>query len=146
GVPGTTSVFPRMLDAPAGRTAWNGTVTELRDMWCSEPLARRRRVHDAWQAPFRAALRNDKLAMILVAFGDGPPSVRLRGGRTSGDPSVLALETVWFKESSTSGPTTSCPHVDRSVTVTRYQFDRAHELVDMRDRVYCGRAPLSAFR
>lgn len=121
-----------------------GTVEEVRKKYCDVGMAKVRAEMEAKFAPYRKALKNDKLSMVVIEGANSARAYILPGGKVSTDPKRLAAAAVWFSDTTTSDRV-ACRGKDQHV-VHRYQFDKNHKLVKTTDKSYCGKVPARAFK
>jgi hypothetical protein len=133
GIPPTERVADRVI---AG-AQWSGTIEELRRKWCETGAGMASSQKSGNEAPFREALKADKLKIALT-YG----SVFLPGKVGTANARKMAAASVWFLDLS---PPRHCPDGNQVHTVRRYQFD-GDQLVKTTHRDYCGGAPISAFQ
>jgi len=126
---------------------WKGTVQEIKENWCDAGLKKVSGDIEAKQAPYKAALKNDKLRLVVDETHGGISSYALPGGKYSDDPKALAAAPVWFLD---VGPPSNenqyCLSGGKRHTVRRYSFDAQHKLLRTTEREYCGDPPASAYR
>lgn len=149
GVAKTQRVLERDVPGPGpgGKIRWAGTVEELRQKWCDIGLKKVRAEIDAKQAPYKKALKHDKLSMVLPANANAVRAYILAGGAVTSDPKKLAAATVWFSDTQSANSTRLvCKNREEIHTVHRYQFDASHKLVKTTDKDYCGAPPRGAYR
>jgi hypothetical protein len=89
-------------------------------------------------APYRRALRNDKLLLALqhTAYILLPDGARVT-------PERLAAASVWFEDAM---PERLCSDGQAVHTLWRYEFDAQHRLVKRSHQDYCGHPPDAAWR
>lgn len=121
-----------------------GTVEEVRTKYCDVGMAKVREEMEAKFAPYKKALKNDKLSMVVIAGANSARAYILPGGKITTDPKKLAAAKVWFSDTTTSDRA-ACRGQDQHV-VHRYQFDAKHKLVKTTDKQYCGKVPARAFK
>lgn len=117
---------------------WSGTIEELRQKWCDSGMATAASNTAKSDAPFRAALKGDKLKWALRERGAFLP-----GGGSTADPHQMLLAPVWFSQ--IVGPKT-CADGRDVYTLTRLQFGSDQQLLSQSSHEYCGRPPASAYR
>lgn len=128
----------RVPEQKIGATEWSGTIEELRQKWCDTGLTKATGNTTQREAPYRAALKADKLN-IALKYG----SVFLPGGAGTTDAAKMAAAPVWFIDLS---PSKVCPNGLQVHTVRRYQFSAAQQLLQTTEKEFCGSAPRSAFQ
>lgn len=143
GIAKTAKVQERELTGPAEiKIKWSGTVDELRKKFCEAPLKKLQTEAAEREAPYRKALKADKLSMALTTG-----SFYISGGAVTGDAKKLASAAVWFSDTqSVNSDRKTCKTGEEIHTVHRYQFDGAHKLVKTTDSVHCGKVPARAFK
>jgi hypothetical protein len=114
------------------------TIKEAKEKWCTAGKAKFDVEAEKRQAPYKKALKGDKLDMALV-----DPSFVLPGGAATIDAKKLAAASVWFRDTM---PDSGCANGAQAHVVHRYQFDGKHKLVKTTDKSYCGNVPASAYR
>jgi hypothetical protein len=122
----------------------SGTVEEVRKQYCDVGMAKVKEEMEAKFAPYRKALKNDKLSMVVIEGANSARAYILPGGKVSTDPKQLAAASVWFSDTTTSDRV-ACKGKDQHV-VHRYQFDKNHKLVKTTDKTYCGSVPARAYK
>lgn len=134
----------KVSDGKGGMMAWSGTIEELRKKWCDAGATKAKELRAAEEAPFRKALKADKLRLALQFWHSG---WILAGGSTTSDPVKLAKADLWFVDLSRVDPgKPTCAGGKDVHTVRRHQFDATHALVKTTEKEYCGSPPSSAFR
>lgn len=149
GVAKTQKVLEREILGPGGgeKIRWSGTIEELRVKWCDIGLKKVKAEIEAKQAPYKKALKNDKLSMVLPANANAVRAYILPGGAVSSDPKKLAAAKIWFSDTQSVNSTRLvCKGGQEIHTVHRYQFDANHKLVKTTDKDYCGAPPKSAYK
>ena len=132
-----TSPTERVADRTIGGVQWTGSIEDLRKKWCEAGASMASSQTSEKEAPFRKALKADKLKIALT-YG----SVFLPGKLGTANPQKMAAASVWFLDLS---PPQNCPNGSQVHTVRRYQFD-GDQLVKTTHHDYCGAAPTSAFQ
>jgi hypothetical protein len=126
---------------------WSGTVQEIKDKWCqaglkttSDDVAKR-------HAPYRAALKNDKLRLMIDETHGHVSRYALPGGQYTDDAKKLAAAPVWFLDlGAPSNERQNCPSGGKRKFVRRYTFDASHKLTNTTTNEFCGDPPASAYR
>jgi hypothetical protein len=116
---------------------WTGTVEEIRQKSCDPWLKKAGAMSTAQDAPYRKALKNDKLRIAL-----DQRSVFLPGRVETEDPQKMAAAPVWFAHLIADN---RCPNGSKVNTVRRYQFDGQHKLLRSTEQKFCGSPPSSAY-
>ncbi|MGD9631289.1 MAG: hypothetical protein AB7V18_18785 [Pyrinomonadaceae bacterium] len=126
---------------------WNGTIAEIKEKYC---VAAEKKGNDDWdakQAPYKAALKADKLRLIINENSRVVYSYALAGGKYTDDAKALAAARVWFLDvGPPSNEAQNCLNGGRRNTVRRYTFDINHKLLSTTEKAYCGTPPASAYR
>jgi len=126
---------------------WKGTVQEIKERWCDAGLKKISGDIEAKHAPYRAALKNDKLRLVVDETHGGITSYALPGGKYTDDAQKLAAAPVWFLD---VGPPSNenqyCLNGGKRNSVRRYSFDAQHKLLRTTQKEYCGDPPASAYR
>ena len=126
---------------------WTGTVQELKERWCEAGSRKVNADVATKHAPYRAALKNDKLRLVIDETHGHVRSYALAGGQYTSDAKRLAAAPVWFLD---VGPATNerqnCPGGGKRATVRRYAFDGQHNLTGTTSKEYCGSPPSSAYQ
>lgn len=126
---------------------WNATVAEIKEKYCVAP---EKKVNDDWeakQAPYKAALKADKLRLMINENSRVIYSYALAGGKYTDDAKALAAARVWFLDvGPASNEAQNCLNGGRRSTVRRYAFDVNHKLLSTTEKQYCGTPPASAYR
>ena len=126
---------------------WKGTVQEIKEKWCDAGLNKVTGDVTARHAPYKAALRADKLSLVIDERHGGVTSYALPGGKYTSDAKLLATARVWFLD---VGPPSNewqyCPSGGKRNSVRRYSFDAEHKLLSTTQKEYCGDPPASAYR
>lgn len=141
GIPPTYKVPDQMVvDNNAKPVKWGGTVEELRKKWCDDGLKKGKEERERRDAPYKKALKGDKLSLALSWR-----AMYLPGGTLTEDPARMAKANVWFTDSS---PGLVClrkgtPEVHH---LTRYEFNAASKIVKSTTEKFCGSPPSSAFK
>ncbi len=126
---------------------WNGTLAEIKEKYCVAP---EKKVNDEWdakQAPYKAALKADKLRLVINQNSRVIYSYALAGGKYTDDAKALAAARVWFLNIGTStAETRVCLNGGKLNSVRRYSFDVNHKLIGTTEKEFCGTPPASAYR
>lgn len=142
-----SGVSPSVRIAMYAEIDWNGTLAEIKEKYCVAP---EKKVNDDWdakRAPYKAALKADKLRLILNENSRVVYSYALTGGKYTADPKALAAARVWFIDiGPPSNEAQNCLNGGRRNTVRRYSFDLNHKLLSTTEKAYCGTPPASAYR
>jgi hypothetical protein len=124
-----------------------GTVQEIKDNWCEAGGQKINADVAAKHAPYRAALKNDKLRLVIDERHGHVSSYALAGGQYTSDAKRLAAAPVWFLD---IGPATNesqnCVGGGKKATVRRYAFDGQHNLTGTTSKQFCGSVPSSAYQ
>ncbi len=133
------------IDFP--KIEWKGTVKELNDRLCSGGQKKLSEDILAKQAPYKAALKADKLRLVIDEKTGTVYSYALTGGKYSSDAKALAAARVWFLDIGRStAETRICVNGGKLSSVRRYSFDVNHKLLGTTEKEYCGTPPASAYR
>jgi hypothetical protein len=126
---------------------WSGTVQELKEKWCE---AGGRKISDdvaKKHAPYKAALKNDKLRLVIDETHGHVSSYALPGGQYTDDAKKLAAAPVWFLDvGAPSNERQYCPSGGKRKYVRKYTFDAQHKLTGQTQKEFCGDPPASAYR
>jgi hypothetical protein len=126
---------------------WKGTVQEIKEKWCDAGLKKITGDVAARHAPYKAALKADKLRLVIDETHGGVSSYALAGGKYTSDAKLLAAARVWFLD---IGPPSNerqyCSSGGKRHSVRRYTFDANHNLLGTTQKEYCGDPPASAYR
>jgi hypothetical protein len=124
-----------------------GTVQEIKEKWCDAGGQKINADVAAKHAPYRAALKNDKLRLVIDETHGHVSSYAVAGGQYTSDAKRLAAASVWFLD---IGPATNesqnCVGGGRKATVRRYAFDGQHNLTGTTSKQFCGSVPSSAYQ
>jgi hypothetical protein len=143
GVSPTTPV----TEGEVSGVPWKGTVKELKEKYCDAGQKKTAGDIAARHAPYQAALRNDKLRLVIDERHGGVSSYALPGGKYSDDARALAAAPVWFLDvGPPSNERKDCPTGGKRHIVRRYAFDTGHKLLTTTQKEYCGDPPSSAYR
>lgn len=126
---------------------WAGPVQEIKEKWCEAGGKKINADVASRHAPYRAALKNDKLRLVIDETHGHVKSYALAGGRYTSDAKQLAAAAAWFLD---VGPATNerqnCPQGGKRNTVRRHAFDGQHNLTGTTSKEYCGSVPSSAYQ
>lgn len=124
-----------------------GTLEEAKEKYCVAPA---KKVDDDWeakQAPYKAALKADKLRLVINENSRVTYSFALAGGKYTDDARALAAARVWFLDvGAASNERRVCVNGGKLSSVRRYTFDANHKLISTTEKEYCGTPPASAYR
>src|SRR5436190_11752342 len=138
-VPGTGPDDPPIV--------WAGTVQELKEKWCEAGLKKTSGDVAAKHAPYKAALKNDKLRLVIDETHGHVSSYALPGGQYTDDAKKLAAAPVWFLDvGAPSNERQYCPGGGKRKFVRKYTFDAQHKLTGTTQKEFCGDPPASAYR
>jgi hypothetical protein len=143
-VPGTTRLPYEGIGIqdPATGDPFSGTVEDARKKFCDPKAQKYLAAVAAEEAPYRKALKGDKLDVALGALGKavyGPGRKELK------TPDQMAAGNLWFRVIWYDD--TTCEHGrDKVYVVHRYQFDGSGKLSQKTSRNYCGNPPAAAFQ
>ena len=149
GVSPSTRVPEEVLseDVDFPRIEWKGTVKEVNERLCSGGQKKLNDDITAKHAPLKAALKADKLRLVINEKTGIVYSYALAGGRYTADAKALAAARVWFLDiGAPSNESQYCLNGGKRSTVRRYTFDAQHKLLNTTERAYCGDPPVSAYR
>jgi hypothetical protein len=142
-----SGVSPKARIAKYAERDWNGTLEEIKEKYCVEP---EKKVNDDWdakQAPYKAALKADKLRLMINENSRVIYSYAIAGGKYTNDAKALAAAKVWFLDvGAPSNESQYCLNGGRRSSVRRYTFNVEHKLVSTTEKQYCGTPPASAYR
>ena len=137
----------RVTEGEVSGVPWKGTVQEIKENWCDAGLKKTSEDIAAKQAPYRAALKADKLRLVVDETHGGISSYALPGGKYTLDAKQLAAAPVWFLDvGPPSNERQNCPAGGKRHFVRRYSFNAQHKLIGTTQREYCGDPPASAYR
>ena len=126
---------------------WRGTVQELKEKWCE---AGGRKISDdvaKKHAPYKAALKNDKLRLVIDETHGHVRSYALPGGQYTSDAQKLAAAPVWFLDvGAATNERQYCPSGGKRKYVRKYTFDAQQKLTGTTQKEFCGDPPASAYR
>ena len=126
---------------------WAGTVQELKQKWCEAGLKKTGDDVAKRHAPYKAALKNDKLRLVIDETHGHVRSYALPGGQYTSDAGKLAAAPAWFLDvGAPSNERQNCPSGGKRKIVRKYTFDGQHKLVNTSSKEYCGDPPASAYR
>ena len=126
---------------------WNGTLAEIKEKYCVAPEKKVNEQWDAKQAPYKAALKADKLRLVINENSRVVYSYALTGGKYTDDPKALAAARVWFLDIGRStADSRICLNGGKLSSVRRYSFDVNHKLLRTTEKEYCGTPPASAYK
>jgi hypothetical protein len=143
GLPATTRLPHEGIsyDDPATGSPFAGTLEEARKKFCDPKATKYLAAKGADEAPYRKALKADKLRIALANLGDqfyGPKRKELK------TPADMAKAGVWFRHVWYSDR--GCNRgVDIVHIVERYQF-KGHALAKESSKNFCGKPPASAYK
>ncbi len=126
---------------------WAGSVQELKEKWCDAGLKQAKTQTAGREAPYREALKADKLKMVI---GSPPGHIRsyaVPGGEYTSDPKKLAAAAVWFDNASApSNEIQVCKTGGKRIYLRRYAFDGQHKLTGQSSKEFCGNIPSTAYQ
>lgn len=126
---------------------WTGTLQEIKEKWCEDGLKKITGDVTAKHAPYKAALKADKLRLVIDETHGHVYSYALAGGKYTGDAKLLAAARVWFLDiGAATNETRICRNGGKLSSVRRYSFDANHKLLGTTEKEYCGTPPASAYR
>lgn len=126
---------------------WNATLGEIKEKYCVAPGKKVNEDWDAKQAPYKAALKADKLRLIINENSRVIYSYALVGGKYTDDAKALAAAKVWFLDiGAATNERRVCVNGGKLSAVRRYTFDVNHKLLGTTEKEYCGTPPASAYR
>ena len=126
---------------------WTGTVREIKEKWCEAGLKKKTGDLAKRHAPYHAALKNDKLRLVVDSTHGHVKSYAMPGGQYTDDAKKLAAAPVWFLDlGAPSNERQNCPTGGKRKTVRRYTFDAQHKLLNTTSKEFCGDPPASAYR
>jgi hypothetical protein len=126
---------------------WKGTVQELKEKWCDAGLKKTTGDVAKRHAPYKAALKNDKLRLVIDETHGHVSSYALPGGQYTDDAKKLAAASTWFLDvGAPSNERQYCPGGGKRKFVRRYTFDAQHRLTGTTQKEFCGDPPASAYR
>jgi len=126
---------------------WSGTVQEIKEKWCEAGMKKTTDDVAKRHGPYRAALKNDKLRLVIDETHGHVMRYALPGGQYTGDAQKLAAASVWFLDvGAPSNERQNCPTGGKRKTVRKYTFDAQHKLLNTTSKEFCGDPPASAYR
>jgi len=149
GVSPSTRVPEEVMseDVDFPKIEWKGTVKELNDRLCAGGQKKLSDDINAKHAPLKAALKADKLRLVIDEKTGIVYSYALAGGKYTSDAKALAAAKVWFLDiGPPSNEAQNCITGGRRNSVRRYTFDAEHKLLGTSQKAYCGDPPASAYR
>ena len=149
GVSPSTQVPEEIMSADVDfpRIEWKGTVKEINDRLCSGGQKKLNDEITAKHAPLKAALKADKLRLVINESSGTVYEYALAGGKYTGDAKALAAARVWFLDiGAPSNESQYCLNGGRRSSVRRYTFNAQHKLLSTTEKAYCGTPPASAYR
>lgn len=111
-----------------------GTLEELKNKYCDGAIAERDSKKAAFEAPFRKALKNDKLGIFLDYRREH--GIILAGGDDSEVPGKIAKARTWY----TWRLGQNCADGRTKYIVRRYDFDAEHRIAKQTVAEHCGQA------
>ena len=149
GISPSTQVPEQVIPATYGfpRIEWKGTLQEIKENWCEAGLKKISGDVAARHAPYKAALKADKLSLVIDETHGGVSSYALPGGKYTSDAKLLAAAPVWFLDvGPPSNESQYCLNGAKRHSVRRYSFNAQHKLLGTTQKEYCGDPPASAYR
>ena len=126
---------------------WSGTVQELKEKWCEAGLKKTSDDVAKRHAPYKAALKNDKLRLVIDETHGHVSSYALPGGQYTDDAKKLAAASTWFLDvGAPSNERQYCPSGGKRKFVRKYTFDAQQKLTGTTQKEFCGDPPASAYR
>jgi hypothetical protein len=125
-----TAKDARVSPQQIGDVKWEGTVEELRKKWCDAGLKVAQAEQDRKDAPYKKAMKGEKLRMALLYRG-----VYLAGGEVTDDPNRMAGAQVWFID--TEPPKYCTVNLAQAHVLHRFEF-AGDALVKTTDITTCG--------
>lgn len=142
-----SGVSPSVRVAKYAELDWNGTLGEIKEKYCVAPEKKVNEDWDAKQAPYKAALKADKLRLIVNEKSRVIYSYALAGGKYTSDAKALADARVWFLDiGAATNERRVCVNGGKLSSVRRYSFDANHKLLGTTEKEYCGDPPATAYR
>lgn len=142
-----SGVSPSVRITKYAELEWNGTLAEIKEKYCVAPEKKVNEDWDAKQAPYKAALKADKLRLIINENGRVVYSYALAGGKYTDDAKALAAAKVWFLDiGAATNERRVCVNGGKLSSVRRYSFDVNHKLLGTTEKEYCGTPPASAYK
>jgi len=137
----------RVPEAKIGDIEWKGTVQEIKEKWCEAGLKKTTADLAALHAPYKAALKADKLDLVVDETHGGITSYAMPGGKYTDDPKLLAAALVWFLDiGPPSNESEYCVNGAKRHSVRRYSFNAQQKLLGTTQKEFCGDPPASAYR
>ena len=149
GISPTRRVPEQVIPATYGfpRIEWKGTVQEIKEKWCEAGLKTTTADLAALHAPYKAALKADKLDLVVDETHGGITSYAMPGGKYTDDPKLLAAALVWFLDiGPPSNESEYCVNGAKRHSVRRYSFNAQQKLLGTTQKEFCGDPPASAYR
>jgi|GEM_PF-1107313 len=149
GVSPSTQVPEEIMseDVDFPKIEWKGTVKELNDRLCAGGQKKLSDDIVAKQAPYKAALKADKLRLVIDEKTGTVYRYALAGGKYTSDAKQLAAARVWFLDiGAATNESQYCLNGGKRSSVRRYTFDAEHKLLGTTQKAYCGDPPASAYR
>ena len=129
------------------RIHWKGTVKEIKEKWCDVGQKKLTGDIEKAHAPYKAALKADKLRLVIDEKTGTVYSYALAGGKYTSDAKQLAAARVWFLDiGAATNESQDCLSGGKRSSVRRYSFDADHKLLGTTQKAYCGDPPASAYR
>ena len=126
---------------------WKGTVREIKEKWCDAGLKKKTEDVASRHGPYRAALKNDKLRLVIDETHGHVMRYALPGGQYTDDAKKLAAASTWFLDvGAPSNERQNCPSGGKRKIVRKYTFDAQHKLLNTTSKEFCGDPPASAYR
>jgi len=149
GISPSTQVPEEVMSADIDfpKIEWKSTVKELNERLCSGGQKKLSGDIAANHAPYKAALKADKLRLVIDEKTGTVYRYALACGKYTGDANALAAARVWFLDIGRStAETRVCLNGGKLGSVRRYTFDVNHKLLSTTEKEYCGTPPASAYR
>ncbi|MBK6750749.1 MAG: hypothetical protein KA956_02535 [Pyrinomonadaceae bacterium] len=149
GISPDTQVQEYVMEATYGfpRIHWKGTIKEIKENWCDVGQKKLTGDIESKHAPYKAALKADKLRLVINEKTGMVYSYALAGGKYTSDAKQLATARVWFLDiGAATNETRICRNGGKLSSVRRYSFDVNHKLLGTTEKEYCGTPPASAYR
>lgn len=141
GVPPTYKIADQMMaDNSGAMVKWGGTVEELRKKWCDEGLKKGKEERERRDAPYKKALKGDKLALALSWR-----ALYLPGGKLTENPAEMAKSNVLFTDGY-PGKVCLKKGVPEVHQITRYTFDAGGKMTGNTSTNHCGFPGASGFK
>ncbi|MFT3744239.1 MAG: hypothetical protein QM785_08085 [Pyrinomonadaceae bacterium] len=146
-IAGGVSPSTRVVEDKNWGDFWKGTVQEINEKYCGGAKTKLTADLEAKHAPYKAALKADKLRLMIDTKTGTVYSYALAGGKYTDDAKALAAAKVWFLDiGPPSNEAQNCLTGGRRNSVRRYTFDAEHKLLGTTEKQYCGDPPASAYR